>query len=175
MEYGSHGAARWRPPPQRRASRWRAPAIRGQTRSNGSTGIKERWRASRAWPALRIHRFESGVGLSLEVRFGGALKKCLSCLAPRPGCAALTRDGIYHPCFFFESPVHPRGPYEMGPNPSSEVRNAKLAQQPGSCADLVDAFGRVHMRASEDLPGYGDRGTPNVLTKLKKWAGTLRA
>lgn len=41
---------------------------------------------------------------------------------------------------------------------------------PGSCADLVDAFGRVHVRDPGD--GYGDRETPTVLTKLKKWAGT---
>jgi hypothetical protein len=70
--------------------------------------------------------------------------------------------------------VHPRA---MGSPKlsSSEVRHAKCTQQPGPCADLVDAFGRVHIRVSEDLPGHADRGTPTVLTKLKKWAGTLLA
>lgn len=96
--------------------------------------------------------------------------------APCSRCAALTRDGFCHPAFH-RCPLSTRGggACEMGssPNPSSEFRDAKFAQQPGSCADMVDAFGRVHVRASEDLHGYGDRGTPTVLTKLKKWAGTI--
>ena len=60
-------------------------------------------------------------------------------------------------------------------NLSEELRHAATyTRQTGLSADLVDAFGRVHIRASEDAgPGHGDRGTPTVLTKLKKWAGTV--